>query len=299
MEPYWFRAFVSYSRSDRKWAKTLQARLERYVLPHALRLVKPGVRHDRRPLKPIFRDEDELVPGQDLPERIRQGLEQAEYLLVVCSPRAAASDWVGKEINDFIALGREDYILAVVVDGEPNAETRGLAPHLECLPRELRFQPEFRKDEAGKTTISISSRPAEPLWVDWRKSNHRNRPMFLRVVAALLCLSSLDELVRKDQAYRRRRAALLWSMTGVTACCIVGLWGEPAGAGAQNSREGVRDASRAGTESNTGSAVGKVGQIRTAGNEARGSPRDRVSGQNFRGCACGFAAEQPEGRTGI
>lgn len=226
MEPYWFRAFVSYSRSDRKWAKTLQARLERYVLPHALRLVKPGVRHDRRPLKPIFRDEDELVPGQDLPERIRQGLEQAEYLLVVCSPRAAASDWVGKEINDFIALGREDYILAVVVDGEPNAETRGLAPHLECLPRELRFQPEFRKDEAGKTTISISSRPAEPLWVDWRKSNHRNRPMFLRVVAALLCLSSLDELVRKDQAYRRRRAALLWSMTGVTACCIVGLWGD-------------------------------------------------------------------------
>jgi hypothetical protein len=218
-----FRAFISYSRSDRQWAKTLQTRLERYVLPHALRLIKPGMRHERRPLKPIFRDEDELVPGQGLPERIRRGLEKSEFLIVVCSPRAVASEWVGKEIRDFIALGRGDSVLAVVVDGEPNAEARGLAPELECLPRELRFQTELRKDETGKTTVSISDQPAEPLWVDWRKSNQRNRPTFLRLVAALLSLSSFDELVRKDQKYRRRRAALLWSVTGIAVCCILGL----------------------------------------------------------------------------
>jgi len=193
------------------------------VLPHALRLIKPGMRHDRRPLKPIFRDEDELVPGQDLPERIRRGLENSEFLIVVCSPRAVASEWVGKEIKDFIALGRGDSILAVVVDGEPNTEGRGLAPELECLPRELRFQPELRKDGTGNTTVNISDERAEPLWLDWRKTNRHNRPTFLRLVAALLSLSSLDELVRKDQKYRRRRAALLWSVTGVAVCCILGL----------------------------------------------------------------------------
>jgi len=223
VETHNFRAFISYSRSDRQWAKGLQARLERYVLPQTLRLVKPGLRHERRPLKPIFRDEDELVPGQDLPERIRQGLERSEYLIVVCSPHAVASEWVGKEIRDFIALGRADNILAVVVEGTPNAEAQGLAPELECLPHELRFEPELRKDETGRTTVNISSRPAEPLWVDWRKTGNRNRPMFLRLVAALLSLSSLDELVRKDRAYRRRRAALMWSVTGVAACCILGL----------------------------------------------------------------------------
>jgi WD40 repeat protein len=218
-----YRAFLSYSRSDRQQAKTLQARLERYVLPQALRRIKPGMRHDRRPLKPIFRDEDELVPGQDLPERIRRGLEQSEYLIVVCSPRAVASEWVGKEIRDFMALGRQERMLAVVVDGEPNAEARGLAPELECLPRELRFEPELQQDEAGRNIVTISGKPAEPLWVDWRKTNQRDRPMFLRLVAALLTLSSLDELIRKDRTYRRRRAVLFWSAIGAAACCILGL----------------------------------------------------------------------------
>lgn len=223
MERCRYRAFISYSRSDRQWAKVLQARLERFVLPQALRLIKPEVQHDRRPLKPIFRDEDELVPGQDLPERIRRGLEQSEYLIVVCSPRAAASEWVGKEIRDFIALGRGANILAVVVGGEPNAGMRGLASELECLPKELRFEPELTKEDAGKTTVGITDRPAEPLWVDWRETNHRNRPAFLRLVAALLSLSSLDDLVQKDRAYRRRRAALVWSVVGIAACCVLGL----------------------------------------------------------------------------
>jgi WD40 repeat protein len=223
VETYKFRAFISYSRSDRQWAKILQARLERFVLPQALRRIKAGMRFDRRPLKPVFRDEDELVPGQDLPERIRQGLELSEYLVVVCSPRAVVSEWVGKEIRGFIALGREKNILAVVVDGEPNAERHGLSPDLECLPPELRFEPILGRNEAGRTTVNISSQPVEPLWVDWRKTNHRNRPMFLRLVAALLSFSSLDDLVRKDRRYQRRRAALIWSAIGVAACCILGL----------------------------------------------------------------------------
>jgi len=128
---------------------------------------------------------------------------------VVCSPCAVASEWVGKKIRDFIALGRGDSILAVVVDGEPNAEARGLAPELECLPREMRFRPELRTDEARNRFVGISSQPAEPLWLDWRKSNSRNRPMFLRLVAALLSLSSLDELVRKDQMCRGWRLGVL------------------------------------------------------------------------------------------
>ena len=101
-----YRAFVSYSRADRESAKALQARLERYVLPQALRLVRPGLRHDPRPLKPVFRDEDELVPGLDLPARIQAGLQGSEYLLVVCSPAAVASEWVEKEILEFCATGR-------------------------------------------------------------------------------------------------------------------------------------------------------------------------------------------------
>jgi Tol biopolymer transport system component len=205
---YKYRAFISYSRADRIWARTLQTRLERYVLPHALRLVKLGLKLDARPLKPVFRDEDELVPGQDLTTRIRCGLEQSQFLLVICSPSAVASEWVNKEILDFIALGRQHEILSIVIDGEPNAAARGLPSNLECLPSALRFQPNITTDGTGRSVATISDRPIEPLWVDWRSESHRDRTMFLRLVAALLSLSSLDELISRDAAFRRRRTVL-------------------------------------------------------------------------------------------
>jgi MTH538 TIR-like domain (DUF1863) len=133
-----YRAFISYSRVDRKVATTLQQRLERYVLPKALRLAQPGLNYDRRPLKPIFRDEDELVPGQDLSARIRHGLRSSEFLIVVCSPSAAISEWVEEEVREFIGLGKRDSILGVIVSGEPGAATRGQVACLECMPPSMR-----------------------------------------------------------------------------------------------------------------------------------------------------------------
>jgi hypothetical protein len=191
-----YRAFISYSRVDREVAKKLQRLLEYYVLPATLRAVSAGVTREARPLTPCFRDEDELVPGQDLPDRIRRGLESSEYLVVVCSKSSAKSEWVEKEIIDFCRLGRTKNILAVVIDGEPNAAQESE----ESLPRALRF----KIDSEGELT----GQPAEPLWIDWRESARNDRVMFLRIVAALLSLQSLDELVRRD-AHARRRARII------------------------------------------------------------------------------------------
>src|SRR5262249_51074778 len=154
-------------------------------------------RYDRRPLKPIFRDEDELVPGNDLPTRIRLGLQRSEYLIVVCSPQAVSSEWVNKEILDFVSLGGRDRILAVVVDGEPNAAARGFAVDKECFPTALRFEIDLIQN-AGDGMVAVASKRAveEPLWMNWRNGNYADRTEFLRLVAALLSLASLDELVK-------------------------------------------------------------------------------------------------------
>jgi WD40 repeat protein len=217
-----YRAFISYSRIDRVAARDLQARLERYVLPQALRLIKPGLKHDPRPLKPVFRDEDELVPGQDLPRRIRLGLEGSEYLLVLCSPAAAASEWVEKEILDFCALGKGENILAIVVGGVPHAAARGQPPELECLPDALRF--ELETD--GEGGMRVTGRAAEPLWVDWRAGERTDRTMFLRVVAGLLSLKSFDELIRRDaQAQRRRRAVTIAAAASVAIVVVASIIG--------------------------------------------------------------------------
>ncbi len=47
----YYCAFISYSRADRAVATEIQSKLERFVLPRVLRLVKPGLKHDKRALR--------------------------------------------------------------------------------------------------------------------------------------------------------------------------------------------------------------------------------------------------------
>ena len=190
-----YPAFISYSRADRQIAQTLQRNLERYVLPQASEILGPNA--SDRPFRRVFRDEDELVPGQDLPGRIREGLEHSEFLVVLCSPAAAKSSWVDKELVEFVGLHGVKRIIAVVVSGEPNAGRTGVGAAHEALPPPLRFT----VNDGVVTDVPCD----EPLWLDWRGQQRGDRLNFLRLVAALLSLSSLDDLVRRDQA--RERAA--------------------------------------------------------------------------------------------
>ncbi|HEX4301297.1 MAG TPA: TIR domain-containing protein [Rhizomicrobium sp.] len=182
-----YLAFISYNRSDRVAAVSLQRKLERFVLPAALRLVKPGARYNARPLKSIFRDEDELVPGHDLAQKVRDALAQSKYLIVICSPASANSRWVEQEVCEFLALGDGRNVLAVVVSGNPYAQKNGFDPASECLAPALRA--------------------VEPLWIDWRTQQSESRTNFLRIVAALLSLQSLDDLIQRD-TWRRRRQTI-------------------------------------------------------------------------------------------
>lgn len=112
---YW--AFISYSHKDEKWARWLQKRLERVRIPSDLAPKVPGLLNPRR-ISPIFRDTDELGASSDLTSSIKHSLSESYYLIVICSPDAARSQWVNAEIEYFIELGRKQRILLVVVAGE-------------------------------------------------------------------------------------------------------------------------------------------------------------------------------------
>ena len=140
---YW--AFVSYSHRDSKWGDWLHKRLETYRVPRRLsgRESRDGPLPKR--LFPIFRDREELPTSADLSHNIQAALEASRYLVVICSPNSANSRWVGEEIKNFKALGREDRILCLIADGEPNASDNPGAG-AECFHELLRF----RVDEDGK-----------------------------------------------------------------------------------------------------------------------------------------------------
>ena len=58
---------------------------------------------------------------QILTRNIRQALENSDLLVVLCSPRAVESRFVADEIRYFKELRKANRILALMIDGEPNA----------------------------------------------------------------------------------------------------------------------------------------------------------------------------------
>jgi len=88
-----FDAFISYKRDTE--GRTAAA------LCHAVRRI--GVPFYRRSPLRIFRDDEVLQAGTSLPRSVEQAIRASRYLVVLCSPGAAASPWVDKEIRHFLA----------------------------------------------------------------------------------------------------------------------------------------------------------------------------------------------------
>ena len=115
-QEYTYFAFVSYRSSDEKWAKWLQEKIEGYRLPTTIQHENSDLPKSK--LRPCFRYHTDIQPNE-LKTELRNKLEQSKYLLVICSPRSAQSQWVGAEIDTFVQLGRRDRIIPIIVEGKP------------------------------------------------------------------------------------------------------------------------------------------------------------------------------------
>lgn len=210
---YW--AFISYSHQDKAWGDWLHKTLETYRVPRRLvgRASRDGVVPKR--LYPIFRDREELPTSSDLGENINQALRQARYLVVICSPSAAVSRWVNEEVKAFKALGREDRILCLIVDGEPNASDKPGSGLLECFPEALRFEVDAR----GKLTAERT----EPIAADARAGKDGKVNARLKILAGLLGVG-FDELKQRERQRRFWRRLQIAGAALVLVAFFVGGW---------------------------------------------------------------------------
>src|SRR4026207_362435 len=126
-----YRAFVSYSHSDEKWARWLHRSLETYRMPK--QLVGTTTEFGPVPEKfaPVFRDRDELATATNLGATLIGALEQSACQIVICSRKAAKSRWVNEEILTFKRLGREHRVFCLIVAGEPGASANPATAALE------------------------------------------------------------------------------------------------------------------------------------------------------------------------
>jgi hypothetical protein len=206
-ETYRYWAFISYSHRDSDRAAKIHRRLETWRVPKSLvgRMTPAGAVPRR--LFPIFRDRDELSGGENLDEVLKAALQQSRYLIVLCSPGAAASRYVEDEIRFFKALGRDARIIYVILSGDPSIEDPAAAG--ACFPLVAR-------QRVGPAGQLVPGR-VEPMAADLRSGKDGVRDGLLKVQARLLDVP-FDELKQREARRRRRARACITALTcGVVA----------------------------------------------------------------------------------
>lgn len=100
-------AFISHSTKDKPFVRKLAADL-----------VASGVK--------VWLDEQNILVGDSIPEKIAQGLAESDFFLIVVSENSVKSEWVKKELNSAIVNEierRKVTILPIKLDGAKMPDT--------------------------------------------------------------------------------------------------------------------------------------------------------------------------------
>ncbi|PLW81989.1 hypothetical protein CWI75_12930 [Kineobactrum sediminis] len=209
-----YRAFISYSHADEKWARWLHRSLETYRIP--ARLVGQSTEFGAVPAKlaPVFRDRDELASATDLGAKLTAALEGAATLIVICSRSSAKSHWVNEEILAYKRLGRSNRVFSLIVDGEPYSSGIPGQEDEECFPRALRFQ-------LGSDN-ELTNIQAEPIAADARPGKDGKASARVKLIAGILGVG-FDDLRQRELQRRNRRLAVLTSSAVAGMVFAIGL----------------------------------------------------------------------------
>ena len=224
-----YDAFISYSHAaDGRLAPALQAGLSRFAKPwYKLRALR------------VFRDDASLSASSELWRSIEQAFSSSHWFVLLASPEAAASDWVGREVAWWLEHRGPDRFLIALTGGELVWDAAG------------------RTVDRARTTALPSAAdgklPSEPRLVDlrWARTvedvslaNARFRDAVADIASAVMDRPK-DELLGEDvrQHQRTRRlvrgtiATLATLLVAAVAAAVVALDQRAAAIAARNRAE--------------------------------------------------------------
>ena len=229
-----YKAFISYSHKDARYARRIHRFIEGYSVPKYLVGKQSACGPVPQKLRPVFKDREELPTAADLGAAVREAVDASEHLIVICSPMSAKSRWVNEEVLAFKRTGRADRIQCVIVSGEPYASELPGREAEECFCEALRF----KLGEDGQ----LNSVRAEPVAADARHGGDGRYLARLKIIAGLLGVG-LDELRQRDLQRRNRRMAAIAaaSMAGMAFTLMLAWVASAARDDAERRREQADD----------------------------------------------------------
>lgn len=194
---YNYDIFLSYRHKplDGKITQKTFNMLESYKLPKPLK--KLGCKGISR----VFRDTEELAVSRILSNTIEEALRSANCLVVVCSVDTPSSEWVDREVETFIELGRAEKIYPLLISGDP----------------ETSFPPSLKKAPDIMSRVMDVRVPGD----DSQKIIAKERLALLRVIAEVGGCRHAD-LVRYHKMRKVSRFTAL-SASSVALFTVVGL----------------------------------------------------------------------------
>ncbi len=223
-----YDAFISYAHdADGVFAPVVQRGLQH--------LAKPW---NRRRAMEVFRDETSLAVSPGLWPTIRAALDASRWLVLLASPEAARSDWVGQEITHWVSSKGTDHLLIVVTDGSwvwdkasgdissvstaSNPALRGVFPaepkyldmtwaHRDAglTLRNARF-----RDQIATLAAAIREVPKEDIEGEDVRQQRRTRRIVRAVIATLAVLLLLASVlgvvanIQRQEATQQRQEAI-------------------------------------------------------------------------------------------
>ena len=202
-----YDAFLSYNHHDGPVAAGIQKGLHRIGR-------RMGQLHALR----VFRDKTDMAANPNLWGKVADEMDRSRYLIVVLSPRAAASEWVDKEVAYWLQQRGLDQLLIVLAEG-----------HLHYDEATARFDPD-RSDAALPVLTEPGVLAAEPLHVDvsgdapWDLQALTFRDKVTDLAAPVHGKSKYElasDDVREQRRFRRLRRAAIAGLVVLTVLAII------------------------------------------------------------------------------
>jgi tetratricopeptide (TPR) repeat protein len=150
-----YRAFISYSHADTKWANWLHGRLEGFRVGSDLIGRETPMGPIPKTLRPIFRDRDDFTAGHSLSEQTLAALDASAALIVLGSPDGAKSHYVNEEVRLFKHRHPDRPITPIILAGKQETRERDRLAREETRDKQL-------KAEIVQSLLGIGGAQAAP-----------------------------------------------------------------------------------------------------------------------------------------